>query len=467
MINLRNSLVSFGFVLLLASCTNKSIPVQKENDDMYASSVDAAQSPVAALQKKNLPQSQTARPAVPYDDQYDPMDTQSEIESTDSYFDEDYISARDYKRKLSPNPGYSDGYSEGYSQGWTDYAWSQPMGWNSPFNRFNNNNIFFNNWSPVGMGVFVSYNPWGFNNWGMNRWGGFNNFGWNNWGNPWAFNSFYDPFWGNSFYSPWNNWYSPWGFNSFANNRWGMYDSWGYYGNSFNGYNPYYNNQSVLANRAYQTGQRTYGPRDNGGRNSTAYNDRFVNARRPVATMSGGRTASEVRNSGNTNNTTGQRTLSERRPSASNSGSTRSIYEGGKNQSSDAYDPNSRRSGSYDSYTRSNGGNTRTYNNTNSRSSGSSSNTYDRSSSNRSYDSGSSRSIGNSGYSRESSGSSGRSSGGSSNYGRSSSSGNYSSGSSRSSGYSSGGSNSGGGSSRGSSGGSSSSGSSSRGSSRN
>ena len=450
---LKNSVLALGAGILLASCTNKSIPTQNETDDMYATSADAAVSPMAVLQKqKQLPvnPSQT----VPYDDEYDPM-PESNAEGTEDYFSDDYITSRDYKRNPSSKPGYSDGYSDGYSQGWTDYAWNnQPLGFNSPFNRFSYSPYGFNSFYGYGSSMFFSYSP--YNSW--NRWGSYYS--------PWAssyYGGFYDP-WGYSAFSPWgyrsmyyNSWYSPY-------NSWGYspYDSWGYYGN---GYSPYYNYQSVIANNAYQKGTRTFGTRSS-GRNTGTYNDKFTNTRRPSDNVSSGRSSNPViaRNSGNTNSN-GTRVLSDRRGgTTANSGG--SVTQGTKSRTTQAYDPSARRTSTYDSYSseKSSRSNGYSYSGSNSGRSysgserSSSSGTFDRSSSGNygssrsgSYSSGSSTRS-----SDYSSGSSSRSSGYSSGSSSSSSRGSYSSGSSGSSssssgssGRSSGGSSSGGGSSRG------------------
>jgi hypothetical protein len=439
----KSSVLLLGAAIFMASCTNKSIPTNGENDDMYATSADAAQAPLVAstntpFNKNNGVNTQQ----LPYEDEYDRLDNGEVLQSTDEYYSEDYITTRDYKRKLSSKPGYSDGYSEGYSQGWLDNSWSQPisMGWNSPFNRFG-----FNSFSPFNSGVFMSYGFGG----GWNSWNRFSPWGFNSWNNPWmmdswAFNSWgYNPWGFNSFYSPWgfNSFNSPWGFNNFNN----PYD---FYGNGFNNYRPFYGNQAVVAQNAYRNGSRTYGARET-GRNSSNYNDRFVNTNKPAASASSGRTSSSVRNSGNTSTANGERVLADRKngtwvgnPSSNTNSSNRTTYSNSRTSSgsTDSYNPSTRRPASYDSYNRSTNSGSSSYSSRSaSNNNTAQGNTYTRPSS--------SRSSGNN-YSSPS-------------YDRGSSS--YSSPSSSNSSYSSGSSSRGSSSSSSSSGGSSSGGGSSRG----
>jgi hypothetical protein len=426
--SLKSSAFLLGVSLLIGSCTNKTLTTKGEYDDMYASSADVATPVVVSSANRNTNVNPNRMEALPFDDEYDRMVVESdEVQSTDDYYSEDYVSTRNIRRNPNPNPGYSDGYADGYSRAWNDYSWSQPMGWNSPFNRFG-----FNSFSPFGFGtnVFLSYNtfggmwgnPWGydpffarrgfgFNSfhspWGFNSW---NSFGWND---PWAFNSFYSPWGMNSFYSPWgfNSFNSPWGFNSFYN----PYAFGGIYDNRFNNFGGFNNaaGGSPFNNRA----TRTYGPRES-GRNSMAYNDRGINTARPSAAASGGRTSSEVRNQNsnsiNTRNANDARVLADRKSGSWNgtresSGgrSATGVNESANsrtrgNVSSEAYNPNTRRPASYDSYNRSN--------NVNSRSSSSVYSNDSRPSSGRSY----SPSTQSNSYNRSSSSTYNRSSSGSS-----------------------------------------------------
>jgi len=350
---LKSSVLLLGASIFIASCTNKSIPTNGESDDMYATSADAAQAPIVAstntpFNKNNGVNTQQ----LPYEDEYDRLDNGDVLESTDEYYSEDYITTRDYKRKISSKPGYSDGYSDGYSQGWTDYSWSQPiaMGWNSPFNR-----IGYNSFSPFNSGIYMSYGFGG--GWGMNSWNRFSPWGYNSWGNSWMMDSWaYSP-WG---YNSWgyNSFYSPWGYNSF-------YSPYDYYGGGYyNNYRPYYNNQSVVAQNAYRNGSRTFGARE-AGRNSSNYNDRFVNTSKPSANASGGRSSSSVRNSNSANpSTNGERVLADRKNGTwvgnnssnnANNSSNRTTYSNSRasNSPTDSYNPSTRRPASYDSYNRS------------------------------------------------------------------------------------------------------------------
>ena len=389
----KSSVLVLGAAIFMASCTVKTIPTNGESDDMYATSADAAQTPIIAsssapFNKNNALNMQQ----FPYEDEFDRTGNSETLESTDDYYSEDYITSRDFKRKASPNPGYSDGYSDGYSQGWVDNSWSQPiaMGWNSPFNRFG-----FNSFSPFNSGVFISYGFGG--GWGMNSWNRFSPWGFNSWNNPWMMDAWAVNSWGfNNFNSPWgfNNFYSPWGFNNF-NSPWGFNNfnnPYDFYGRGFNNYRPFYNNQSVVAQNAYRNGSRTYGARET-GRNSSNFNDRFVNSSRPVASASSGRTSSMARNnSSNANNSNGERVLADRKNgnwvgnTSSNNASNRTTYPNDRINSStgEAYNPGSNRAASYDSYNKSSNSGTRTYNSrSSSLNSTSQGNTYTRPSSSR------------------------------------------------------------------------------------
>lgn len=351
---LQSSVLVLGASLFIASCTNRQFPTSGENDDMYATSADAAQAPVLASSQAPYNKSNGMNTQqMPYDGEYDRMENNGQQAYTDEYYNEDYITSRDYKRKLSSKPGYSDGYSDGYSQGSIDNSWSQPiaMGWNSPFNRYN-----YNSFSPFSSGLYLSYGM-GFGG-GFNSWNRYSPYGYNSfssWGNPWMMNSWGSSSWA---YSPWGyNSYSPWGYNSFYS----PYDYYGGGGGYYNNYRPYYNSQAIISQNAYKTGSRTYGARE-AGRNSANYNDRFVNTNRPVASSSGARTSSGVRSTNSSNGS--ERVLAERRNgtwvgnSNDNSGTNSRTSSPNSsvrayNSSADSYNPNSRRPASYDSYNRS------------------------------------------------------------------------------------------------------------------
>lgn len=327
-INVLTIVALMGF----SACTNKSITTKGEYDDMYASSADAPVLYAQAYSKQASPSVES----TPYDDSYDRVYGGQPAESSEEYFDEEYLTSRSLKRANTPTPGYSDGYADGYSQGWNDNSWTQPMGWNSPFNRFA--------YSPFG---WNSFNSWG----GYNSWGGM---GYNSWGySPWSSGIYMswgmmDPFFGNSWgYSPWgyNSWgYSPWGYNSMA-----YYGGWGSrygYGSPYYGYQPVYYGNSWGDNR-YTTGKRTYGTRE-GGRNTAAYNDRFTNTVRPSVASNGGRRNSD---GVSRDSYTGTNSRPADRKNGSWTGGTSESSRGTANTRS-SYDPSSRRPASYDSYAR-------------------------------------------------------------------------------------------------------------------
>ncbi len=319
----------FGLSVLVAaamsSCsTSKTLVSTGEYDDLYGSSSDTpvAYSPTV---------SRTAEAYDPqylsdYNDTFDRPPVDTSIQGTDTYYDENYVSSSDLKRKYTPDAGYSSGYANGYSEGWNDYAWggngnrgfNSWNSFNSPFNSpfgFNNSPFGFNSFgfSPFrsGFGSYLGYSPFLYG--GIN---GFNSFGFNNFG----FNSFgYSPYGFNRFGNPWG--YSSYGFNSFGN--------------------PYYGAQPVLANGVdgRLSGNRSYGPRSN-GRATSGYNDGFVNTRRPTATASSRRVATRGATS-----TTGTRgSMTERANGRVLNGKS----------SGRSYSPTNRRPASYDAYTRTN-----------------------------------------------------------------------------------------------------------------
>lgn len=260
-----------GAGILAASCTSKSVPQQTDTDDMYVKSGDLVLPNAVATRN-----GESVSP-LNYDDSYDRLTDGFEGGSED-YYDENFLSSKDYKRSGGNVAGYNDGYDDGYSQGWSDNSWT--MGnvgrfWGSPYG-FNNYYNSFN--SGFGRGMFMSYAPyWGSRmgmniGWGMN-YGWAMNYGWG--GSRWG-GGMYDPFyndfaygWGGYPYYGYNSFYSPWGYNRFGYNP---YSPWGY--NDFYGYggirNPYYGNQS-----AYNAG-RTVRQRNSSVANSR-YNERIVN----------------------------------------------------------------------------------------------------------------------------------------------------------------------------------------------
>ncbi|MFD2522782.1 hypothetical protein [Emticicia soli] len=266
-----NTLKSFRYLsvaVLLGTwgCSQKQVATKGDYDDLYGSSKDA---PQVTYKTSTQPSNIYQNPDYTDNLRYQREETPVQAEGTDEYFDENYVNSRKVQRSYSAEPGYSSGFSDGYQSGWNDYAWSQPVGWASPFNRFGYNS------------------PFGFNSW--NSWGGFNSFnigfglgygfgnGWGGWGNR-----FYDPFWGGGFYNPYYAMYSPWGMGGWGS-PWGFspYDYYGYGGyGGFGGFGGYYGYPRYIYNVTSGVDglarTRTYGPRD-GGRASGVYNDRFNN----------------------------------------------------------------------------------------------------------------------------------------------------------------------------------------------
>ncbi|WP_341225931.1 hypothetical protein [uncultured Arcticibacterium sp.] len=256
----------------ITSCsTSKTLVSSGEYDDMYGTSSDA---PVAYAPSVSNSNAYAPEYLSEYNDAYDrvPVETSvvgESVEGTDTYFDENYVSANALKRAHTPDAGYTSGYAEGYAEGWNDYAWSGSRNLNS-WNSFNNpfGGYGYNSfgYSPFGFSPFNS----GFGSYlgmGSMAYGGFygiNSFGFG------GMNSFgYSPFGYNSFG------YSPWGYSSF-----GRYSA---YGGGFG--SPYYGVQPVLANDSRASGNRSYGPRSS-GRASSMYNDGFTNTRKPVTSTS-------------------------------------------------------------------------------------------------------------------------------------------------------------------------------------
>lgn len=246
-----------GAGALMASCTGKSVPSKTDADDMYVKSGDVVLPGAVASAKTQAPA------ALPYDDSFDPA-TEGFQGGTDEYFDENYLTSKDLKRKIGDGAGYSDGYADGYSQGWSDNSWTFAGAgryWNSPYG--------FNSFYPsFRSGMFFSYSPyfgsslgfgWG-SGWGS-RWGG-------GWYDPWdPFYGSYAYGWGGYPYYGYNRFYSPWGYNPY-------YSPWGYDYYGWNGFrNPYYGYQTVYVNQLYNG--RTVRQRNSSLANSR-YNERLV-----------------------------------------------------------------------------------------------------------------------------------------------------------------------------------------------
>lgn len=323
----------FGLSVLVAmaiiSCsTSKTLVSSGEYDDLYGSSSDSpvAYSPTVSRTIGDYdPQYLTE-----YNDAFDRPPIDTSIQGTDTYYDENYVSSSNLKRKYTPDAGYSSGYADGYSEGWNNNAW----GGNNGFNNWNSFN------SPFGFNSSFAFSPFrnGFGSYlgnnslmyggGINNFG-FSPFGFNNFGNsPFGFNNFGNRSLGfNSFG------YSPFGFNRFGN-PWG-YSSYGF--NSFG--NPYNGTQPAFINGVdgrLASNNRSFGPR-NSGRATSAYNDGFVNTRRPTATASSRRVA-----------TRGVATTSGTRSSITERANG-SVIDGSNGK---RYSPSVRRPASYDAYTR-------------------------------------------------------------------------------------------------------------------
>ncbi|AWW00536.1 hypothetical protein DJ013_21055 [Arcticibacterium luteifluviistationis] len=268
----------------VTSCsTSKTLVSNGEYDDMYGTSSDAPVAYAPTVSKSS--EAYSPEYLTDYNDAYDRMPVETSVdgesvEGTDTYFDENYVSANSLKRAYTPDAGYTSGYAEGYAEGWNDYAWSGSRNLNS-WNSFNNPfgggygyNSFgyspFNSGfgSYLGMGSLAYGGFYGINSFGSSRFG-MNSFGYS----PYGYNSFG---------------YSPWGYSSY-----GMYSAYG------NGYgNSYYGVQPVLASDSRFAGSRSYGPRSSSGRASSLYNDGFVNTRKPVTTANSARRATGTSTTG-------------------------------------------------------------------------------------------------------------------------------------------------------------------------
>lgn len=253
------------------SCSSKQVAQRSGNevyDDLYAQVGET--SPVNVSYKED--NNNTALNQNP--EQGDNRAYNESDNITNEYYSESGIDSRDYTRNNTDRPGYSD-YTDGYRDGIADSRYNWGSAWNNGFggfNRFNSFNSFGGFYNP-GLTIIIGgrnrfgsffnpynsfgfydpfYSPYGFGGFNSFGYGGFNNFG---------YGGFYDSF------------YNPYGFNSFYGGGYGG----GWYSNPRNYSGNYANNGNILgADRA----TRNYGPR-NGGRNSAAYNDQFVNTAKP------------------------------------------------------------------------------------------------------------------------------------------------------------------------------------------
>ncbi|UTA69902.1 hypothetical protein [Emticicia sp. 21SJ11W-3] len=272
-----NTFKSFRYlsvaVLLGAwGCSQKQVATKGDYDDLYGSSKDAPEVAYKTSTRPSIYQNPDFEDNLRYQREESPV----QAEGTDEYYDENYVNSRKVKRSYSAEPGYSSGFSDGYQSGWNDYAWSQPMGWASPFSRFGY-------YSPFG------YNSFGYNSinigFGLGLGMGYGGFG-GRYYDPFWGSRFYDPFWGGGFYSPYySSIYSPWGYSPWGGGFYSPYDYYGY-GGYYGGYPGYYYNATAGVVGAARN--RTYGPRD-GGRGSAYYNDRFNNT--AIRTNESGRRA--------------------------------------------------------------------------------------------------------------------------------------------------------------------------------
>ncbi|ADQ18696.1 hypothetical protein Lbys_3034 [Leadbetterella byssophila DSM 17132] len=237
-----------GAGILAASCTSNTVPQKTDTDDLYVKSGDLVlPGAVASTQQVST---------LPYDDSYDPISDGFEGGS-DEYFDENFLTSKDLKRKNGNVAGYSDGYADGYSQGWSDNAWtynSRNRFWGNYFYGFNSP---YYAWS--GSSLYYSYSPWG------------SRFGFN-------FGGFYDP---------WDPFYNYYGWNSLAYGWGGYYGGYPYFGynnfysrlyNPYGGYYDYYGYVGPYRPIYYVNNYngRTVRQR-NASVASSRYNDRIVN----------------------------------------------------------------------------------------------------------------------------------------------------------------------------------------------
>lgn len=354
--------LSVAVLLSAWGCSStKQLTTKGEYDDTYGSSKDAPQVAYTPRQTPEYVENQRYQPE-------EPQQSQETATGTDEYYDENYLNSRKVYRNNNGDAGYDSGFANGYQSGWNDYAWSQPVGWSSPFNRFGNT---WGNGFGTGFGLGLGFG--GFNRFYDPFWGGYNSWGWGNrfydpfWGS-YGFNRFYDPFWGgyNSWgwggFNSWNSWYSPYGFNSYA-----FYDR-GFGNNIF--VNNYYGNVTSGVNGVSSGRIRTYGPRD-GGSGSGTYNRGFTNA----AVNNGGGNTPDGRRSTNYGSRTSNGS-EYARPSRNGEwngssasreysrGTSRSYGEGTNSSSNDTYYARPRRNGGTEggSYSNSNSSNNGGYN---------------------------------------------------------------------------------------------------------
>lgn len=279
--------VSLLGVLGFVGCTNQ-VPRQGDFDDMYGSSAS-----VVVINKNyyTTPPQNTITQEPNYSSDFDRASDFSEEPVSDVYFPEDYVNSTQFRRNASADPGYSSGYSQGYREGWNDYAWAQPTGWNSPFNRFSYNPWFgagFNSFDPFSPFGFNGFSPFGFNNFSrLNRFSSFGLYA----GFSTGFGGFYDPFFGPGFGNPWMM--SPWdygfGFSPFGFNSFGYRNAFGWGGAN----RPIIITNNYVGSDKSRIASRTYGART-GGRATDNYNERYQGNSRSSARVAANTPPSRV-----------------------------------------------------------------------------------------------------------------------------------------------------------------------------
>jgi hypothetical protein len=150
--------LSVAVLLSAWGCTStKQLTTQGEYDDIYGSSKDAPQIAYTPRQTPEYVENQRYQPEEPQ------IQDQENATGTDEYYNENYLNSRKVNRTNNGGTGYNSGFANGYQSGWNDYAWSQPVGWSSPFNRFNYGNGFGGYGSGFGNGFGMSLGFGGFN----------------------------------------------------------------------------------------------------------------------------------------------------------------------------------------------------------------------------------------------------------------------------------------------------------------
>lgn len=158
--------------------------------------------------------------------------------SNEDYYDENYVTARNYKWDKSAFNGYDIGYNDGYSNAVRNTAFS-------PFNSFGSMYPMggFGMSFGMGMGMGSSFRF------------GYNPFMWNSFNNPYMYGGFNSPFMYNGFYD--YGYAGMWGDPFYG----GMYGGGMYGGGWGSPFNRYYGYPTVIVNNYEGARGRTYGPR--------------------------------------------------------------------------------------------------------------------------------------------------------------------------------------------------------------